>query len=82
MINRSDLEKCKTQNFYNCDKGSLVDLRDISIDTSKSVFERMESFIVQVKNPYLFKIGDIVVKVSYGTGKDFFQAFSDAIATS
>ena len=44
---------------------SLVDLRDVKIDTSKSLDERMKSYVEQIHNPYLFKVGNTVVRVSY-----------------
>ena len=44
---------------------SLVDLRDIEIDVSKPVEERLKSYVEQIQNPYLFKVGNTVVRVSY-----------------
>ena len=44
---------------------SLVDIRDVKIDRSQPVEERMKSYVEQIKNPYLFKVGNTVVRVSY-----------------
>lgn len=44
---------------------SLVDFRDVKIDRSKPVEERMKSYVEQIKNPYLFKVGNTIVRVSY-----------------
>ena len=44
---------------------SLVDIRDVKIDRSKPVEERMMSYVEQIKNPYLFKVGNTIVRVSY-----------------
>ena len=44
---------------------SLVDIRDVKIDRSVSVEERMKSYVEQIKNPYMFKVGNTVVRVSY-----------------
>ena len=44
---------------------SLVDIRDVEIDRSMSVEERMKSYVEQIKNPYMFKVGSTVVRVSY-----------------
>lgn len=44
---------------------SLVDIRDVKIDRSMSVEERMKSHVEQIKNPYMFKVGNTVVRVSY-----------------
>ena len=44
---------------------SLVDIRDVKIDRSLPVEERMRSYVEQIKNPYMFKYGNTVVRVSY-----------------
>ena len=44
---------------------SLVDIREVKIDRSKPVEERMKSYVEQIKNPYLFKVGNTIVRVSY-----------------
>ena len=44
---------------------SLVDIRDVKNDRSKPVEERMKSYVEQIKNPYLFKVGNTIVRVSY-----------------
>ena len=38
---------------------------EVVIDTSKPVEERILSFIEQIGNPYLFKVGNTPVKVCY-----------------
>ena len=40
---------------------SLVDIRDVKIDRTQPVEERMKSYVEQIKNPYLFKVGNTVV---------------------
>lgn len=47
---------------------SLVDIRDVQIDAALSQEEKIRSFIEQVKDPYRFKVGDVVVNVSYSGG--------------
>lgn len=44
---------------------SLVDIRDVKIDRTMSVEDRMKSYVEQIKNPYMFKVGNTVVRVSY-----------------
>ena len=44
---------------------SLVDIRDVKIDRSMSVEDRMKSYVEQIKNPYMFKVGNTVVRDSY-----------------
>lgn len=44
---------------------SLVDIRDVRIDAVLSQEEKIRSFIEQIKDPYQFKVGEVVVNVSY-----------------
>ena len=44
---------------------SLVDIRDVRIDRTLPIEERVKSYVEQVKNPYMFKVGNTVVRVSY-----------------
>ena len=47
---------------------ALVDIRDVKLDSSMEQADRVRSFIQQVKNPYRFKVGDVVVNVAYTNG--------------
>ena len=57
---------------------SLVDLREVSIDTTLEPEKRIESLIKQVRNPSLFKVGDVVVDISF-TGS---KTLSDSLASA
>ena len=81
MLTKSQLTLCKDTEIALCDKNTLTDLKDITVDKSKSVMEKIESFTQQVKNPYLFKVGDVIVKVAYNGGKDFSGALSSALCS-
>ena len=60
---------------------SLVDIRDVQIDRSLPMEERLKSYVEQVKNPYLFKVGNTVVRVSYaGTNRTMNDNFVNMIA--
>lgn len=43
----------------------LVDIRDVKIDRSLPSEDRVKSFVAQIKNTYLFKVGGTVVRVSF-----------------
>ena len=43
----------------------LIDLKDIKIDENKPINERMRDYLDQIKDPYLFRVGDIVVRVKF-----------------
>lgn len=48
---------------------SLVDIRDVKVDQTKSSEERIRSYVEQIKNPYCFRVGNVKVRVAY-SGKD------------
>ena len=50
---------------FKCDKTKLVDISTVQIDQSKPREVRMKEFLRQIKNPYLFKVGDVIVEVSF-----------------
>lgn len=49
---------------------SLVDIRDVEIDETLPIEERMKSYVKQIKNPYMFKVGDTIVRVSYANTQE------------
>lgn len=60
----------------------LVDIRNVKIDRTLPSDERIRSFIEQIKNPYCFKVGDTVVKVSFAdTPNTITDNFINMIAT-
>ena len=69
MEHRSELTRLKNVDIEQCGPDQLVDLRSVSIDKTLPVPARMSSFVKQIKNPYLFKVGDITVKVEFSSGK-------------
>ena len=74
MNRQTDLNDLKNVDIEQCEPDQLVDLRSVSIDKTLSVPERMRSFVKQIKNPYLFKVDDITVKVEFSSGKSLEDA--------
>ena len=81
MLNSFDLMNLKAAAIADCSKDSLVDLHDVKIDAEKSVPEKMNDYFEQIKNPYLFKVGDVRVKLSFGGDRSFTDALSSAISS-
>lgn len=60
----------------------LVDIRDVVIDKSLPLEERVRSYVEQIKDPYCFKVGDVVVRVSYADKhKSLTDSFTSMIAS-
>lgn len=61
---------------------ALVDIRDVVIDKSLPLEERVRSYVEQIKDPYCFKVGDVVVRVSYADkDKSLTDSFTSMIAS-
>ena len=58
----------------------LADIGKIRIDRKKSVEERKRQYLNQVKNPYLVKVGDTMVKIRFANnGVSFDDAFENLL---
>ena len=70
------LEGLKKVDLRNVDRNTLVDLQEIIIDPSLPIEQRVKDFVAKVKNPYCFKVGDVVVKVAFNKeGNSFEEQF-------
>lgn len=58
-------ENMKNVDIRTVDPDTLVDIRDVKINTDLPKQERILDFIKQIKNPYCYKCGSIIVKVSF-----------------
>jgi CxxC motif-containing protein len=70
----------KAVDIRTVDPKTLVDVTTIKIDENLSKEERVAEFLRQVKNPYCFRVGDVVVKNVYSTDgvtlQDRFEQFA------
>ena len=79
MLDSLDLIMLRNVAIADCSKDSLVDLHDVKIDPSKSVPEKMNDYFEQIKNPYLFKVGDMRVKLTFSGERSFTDVLGSAI---
>ncbi len=59
------IEEMKAVDIRTVEPDELVDVREISLDDNLSKEERADEFARQVKNPYCFRVGDMIVKNVY-----------------
>jgi len=64
-INKIDIDVMQSVDVRTVDPMTLVDILDTKVDPNKPLPERMLDFIRQIRNPYCFRCGDTIVKVSY-----------------
>jgi hypothetical protein len=65
MLTLAELEQLTQIEIEKADRRNLVDIQTIKIDSTQSVTERMESYLEQIKNPYLFLCDDTAVKIRF-----------------
>ena len=63
------LEQMKHVDVRDVDPDDLVDIRDVTVNTALPRDERLLDYLEQIKNPYCFKCGKAVVKVSFADTK-------------
>lgn len=61
------VEEMKSVDVRMVARDSLVDVTQIHIDEGLPKEERLKEFVRQVKNPYCFRVGNVVVKNVYSS---------------
>ena len=75
-----DHRKFLEMDFSDAKLEELADIGKIRIDRKKSVEERKRQYLNQVKNPYLVKVGDTMVKIRFANnGVSFKDAFENLL---
>lgn len=75
-----DHRKFLEMDFSDAKLEELADIGKIRIDRKKSVEEKKRQYLNQVKNPYLVKVGDIMVKIRFANnGVSFEDAFENLL---
>ena len=74
------IEEMKAVDIRTVAPDELVDVREIFLDENLSKEERADEFARQVKNPYCFRVGDMIVKNVYSNNgvslRDRFEQFA------
>ncbi len=60
-----DLAQMKEVDIHTVDREALVDIRDVQIDGNLPEKQRFNDFLRQIKNPYCYRCGKMVVKISF-----------------
>ena len=79
MLDKTELKKLQSADIEACDKNSLTDINNIKIEADQQMVDKINSFVEHIGNPYLFKVGEIAVKVEYEGGTSFNKAFANII---
>ncbi len=73
-------EELQTVDIRTVKPEDVVDIQQIKINEELSQQERRREFIRQVKNPYCFRVGKVIVKASYsGNGVSLNDRFEELV---
>ncbi|MCX4325344.1 MAG: hypothetical protein OSJ59_20650 [Lachnospiraceae bacterium] len=76
-----ELDALKDVDVRTVEKEGLVDIREIPVERGLTAEERLRDFIGKVKNPYCFRVGDVVVKTAFSeNGGSFGERFERMLA--
>lgn len=63
----------KMYKLARCIQMELKDITTVKIDSSLPKEQKIKQFIEDLENPYEFKVGDVLVKVSFNDGGTVLQ---------
>lgn len=75
----NELKKLREVDIRTVDKNDLVDIDSVKIHTELPVLERTIDYIKQIKNPYCYKMKDVVIKVSFLGERTINECIKDAL---
>lgn len=59
------LNEMQNVDIRTIDSNLLVDINEVNVNTKLPLEDRINEFLRQIKNPYCYKCGKIVVKISF-----------------
>ena len=65
------------ENAFNID--DFRDLKELTVDVTKPLDKRVKQYIMDVKNPRMVRVGDILVQIEFAGNRSFSDALSAAI---
>jgi len=69
-MTKDELNKLKNIDICTVDINTLVDIRDVKIDRNLPIGQRFKQYLEQIKNPYMVRCGDMVVKMTFREGSE------------
>ena len=80
MFDKAYLKKMQRTDIESCEKNSLTDIKSINIEADKRQNDKINAFIERVGNPYLLKVGEMVVEVEYSGKRSFLEAITNLLS--
>ena len=74
-----ELRNCYHADLLTCKAENLADLKKISIARDIPLQRRTERYMEQVQNPYLFRVDQTIIRVTYGGNRDLSSVLVDLL---
>lgn len=65
MLSAQKLRELSDMQLADADKAALTDVDSIELDPHIQIEARFAKYLSEIKNPFLFRCGDIKVKITY-----------------
>ena len=60
-----ELKRMSKLDVTSVNPDELVDIRDVQIDDNLNDVDKIQDYIEKIKNPYVYKYGDYIVKLEF-----------------
>jgi hypothetical protein len=64
-VNNTGLEEMRNVDIRTVDPSTLADIGDVNINSHLPFMEKAIIYLEQIKNPYCFKCGDVIIKICH-----------------
>ena len=81
MMSGKELFSCHNADILTCDTEKLADLKQVRIPTDLPANDRMTNYLAQVRNPYLLRVGNLAVKVSFSGERELASVLADLMSS-
>lgn len=65
MVKQAELEQMRQTDIQSVDIDTLVDIRDVEIDSKLDKEEKIEMYLHQIKNPYCVRYKDVKIQMDF-----------------
>jgi hypothetical protein len=79
MFTQKQLDELKQKELKSTAKDELIDLKELHIPIDRFYTHKLGDYFDFVRNPYMFRVGDVGVKVNFGDGKRFSDSIMDVV---
>lgn len=82
MFTKSQLDECRKADFNTCNMNDLPDVTNLKIDIDEPIVNRARKYFKDVKNPYMFRVGDVGVKINCSGNIDLSESIMNIVTSS